>query len=86
MSEQRERIMDISWIEINWICWILAFIVAALMLTAGNMKVVVLDALKAILLVAGAGLAAIFGWEGSIFIVSLTIAGIFLIGNLFIFD
>ena len=78
--------MNIDWIEVNWICLILGFIVAILSLATDNPKIFILDVIKVILLVAGAGFASFYGWQGSIFIVSLVIAAIFLIDNLFIFD
>lgn len=78
--------MNIDWIEVNWICLILGFIVATLSLATDNPKIFILDVIKVILLVAGVGFASFYSWQGSIFIVSLVIAAIFLIDNLFIFD
>jgi len=78
--------IPVNFIEINIICWVLAFIVAILALTSNSAKVFILDTLKVAALVAGGGAAAAVNLECSIFIVSLVAAGVISFDNLFIHD
>ncbi len=71
--------MTINWLDVNVICWILAFWVAGLSLAADSVIGTLLDGLKAGLLVAAGIIAGVFNWEGSVFVASLTICGIFLV-------
>lgn len=71
--------MNIDWIEVNWICWGLAFVVAALGLSADSLTGWLFDAFRAAAIVAGGLIAAAYNWQGSIFIVTLAISGTFLI-------